>query len=81
MKINWKVRLRHPAFYTALVGFAGFIISDSGVMDLGQFETYAELFFGVLVAGGVITDMTTAGASDSKKALGYDKPREDGNDL
>lgn len=80
MKVNWKVRLRHPAFYAALVGFVGFVIADSGAMELGRFEMYAELFFGLLVAAGVITDLTTEGVKDSKQALTYDKPKEDGSD-
>lgn len=74
MGINWKIRLRHPAFYTALIGFIGFIVADSGVMELGKFEMYAELFFGLLVAAGVITDLTTPGVTDSQLSLQKDEP-------
>lgn len=80
MKINWSIRLRHPAFYAALVGFIGFIISDSGVMELGRFEMYAELFFGLLVAAGVITDLTTPGIRDSRLTMQKDVPT-DGEDM
>lgn len=76
MKINWQVRLRHPAFYSALVGFIGFVLADTQVLPVGQFETYAELFFSVLIAAGVITDMTTVGLSDSVQALRYDEPKK-----
>lgn len=74
MKINWKVRLRHPMFYTALAGLVGFILTDAEVLDAGKYETYVELLFGVLVAGGFITDLTTPGISDSERALTYDVP-------
>lgn len=74
MKINWKVRLRHPMFYTALAGLVGFVLTDSAVIDAGKYETYVELLFGVLVAGGFITDLTTPGISDSQRALDYEKP-------
>lgn len=86
MKINWKVRLRHPMFYTALAGLLGFILTDSGVLDAGRYETYVELLFGVLVAGGFITDLTTPGIRDSRLSLDKDKPTDgedmqDGNDI
>ena len=79
MKVNWKVRLRHPAFYAAVVGLLGFILTDAQIIDVGRFEIYAQLISGVLVAGGVIADQTTAGISDSQKALTYDEPKKDGD--
>lgn len=75
MNINWKVRLRHPAFYTALVGLVGLIVTDIGLMELGRFETYAQLLMLVLISGGVISDLTTEGLADSDQALNYDKPK------
>lgn len=80
MKINWKVRLRHPAFWTALIGLVGFILTDLQVIDAGRYEMYAQLGFGVLTAAGVIVDQTTAGVSDSRQALTYEKPKDDKTD-
>lgn len=80
MGLNWKVRFRHPAFYTALVGFIGFVLADNGVMELGRFETYAELFFLVLIGGGVITDLTTPGIRDSQLSMKKETPT-DGEDV
>ena len=74
MKVNWKVRFKHPAFYTALVALIGFILTDLQIMDLGRFDMYAKLLFGVLVAGGVITDLTTPGVTDSDLSMRKDKP-------
>lgn len=76
MGVNWTVRLRHPAFYTALVGLVGMIVTDLGWLDLGRIETYASLLFAVLVAGGVIVDLTTDGFGDSDQALSYTEPRK-----
>lgn len=81
MKINWKVRLRHPAFYTAAAALIGLFVTDMGWVEIGQYEMYVQLLLGVLVAGGFIVDLTTAGISDSKQAMTYDEPKkEDGAD-
>lgn len=77
MKINWKVRFRSYKFWVALLAFAGLIITDTGIMDASMYEKYVQAFLFVLVAGGIVTDMTTAGISDSQKAMTYEKPRED----
>lgn len=75
MQINWKVRLRHPAFYAAMAALVGFILMDFGVMDAGRFSNYVQLLLAVLTAGGIIVDFTTAGVPDSKQALTYDEPK------
>lgn len=77
MKVNWKVRLRHPAFYAALTALIGFILVDLQVIDMGKYEMYAQLLLGVLTAGGVVIDFTTEGVSDSRQALTYDEPKKD----
>lgn len=77
MKINWKVRLQSYPFWVAIFGFIGFVVADSGVMDLGQYETYVEAIMAILIASGVVADPTTAGLSDSNRAMKYDEPRKD----
>ena len=79
MKINWKLRLRSYPFWVAVFGFIGFIVADSGVLEIGKYEAYVEAFMGILIAGGVVTDPTTFGMSDSKRAMNYDEPRKDLN--
>lgn len=76
MKINWKVRLKHPAFISATLALIGYILVDSAIIDMGKWETYTELILGVIVASGVVVDPTTKALSDSPKALNYDEPRE-----
>lgn len=77
MKINWKVRFKSYKFWVALLAFAGIIVTDIGIMDVGMYEKYMQAFLFVLIAGGVVTDPTTAGLSDSRKAMTYEKPKED----
>jgi len=69
LKINWKVRFKSYRFWVALLAFAGLIITDTGIMDVGMYEKYVQAFLLVLVAVGIVTVMTTAGVSDSRKAL------------
>lgn len=84
MKINWKVRFQNKVWLTSfislLVGFVYNIlrlfdviptVSQQLVMDIvGQFLTFLGMF-------GVVVDPTTAGMSDSKRALSYEKPWKD----
>ncbi|WP_067725382.1 phage holin [Oceanobacillus damuensis] len=77
MKINWKVRIHSYPFWVALFGLIGLIVTDAGWMNMGSYETYAQAIMLLLVTGGVITDHTTNGLSDSKQALGYTKPKKD----
>lgn len=79
MKINWKLRLKSYPFWVAVFGFIGFIVADSGVLEIGKYEAYVEAFMAILVAGGVISDPTTNGFTDSKRAMDYDEPRKDLN--
>lgn len=76
MKINWKVRLRSYPFWVALFGFIGLIVNNSGLIELAEYNKYVDAFMLVLLAGGIIADPTTQGFSDSKRALDYDKPKE-----
>jgi phi LC3 family holin len=75
--INWKVRLQSYPFWVAVFALIGLIVTDLGVMELGEYEKYVDAILLVLVAGGIITDPTTDGISDSKQALTYDKPKRD----
>ena len=92
MKINWKVRIKNPAFWTGLVGvLATFAIGMAqlfGVDIAAQAGTWQQALtalitavFGVLALVGVTADPTTKGVRDSERAMGYTAPgegREDG---
>lgn len=91
MKINWKVRLKNPYFYAALILA---IVAPVGVYfglnveDLTSWSMVAALakqavltpYVVVTVIVSVATfliDPTTKGIGDSNRALRYDKPKDD----
>lgn len=86
--INWKVRLKNPAFWTGLIGvLATLAISVAQLLgvDIAQvvngwqsaLVALVTAIFGILALVGVVTDPTTSGVSDSNQALTYTKPKED----
>ncbi|MGN7478931.1 phage holin [Solibacillus silvestris] len=92
MKINWKVRFKNPYFYAALflaivapVGvYFGVNTEDltswSMVGALAKqaiLNPYVVVTVFVSVATFLI-DPTTKGFGDSRQALRYDKPKDDG---
>lgn len=85
--INWKVRIKNPAFWTGLIGVL--VTFAIGMAQLFGVDISAEAgswqqaltalvtaVFGVLALVGVTTDPTTKGVTDSTQALSYDKPKE-----
>lgn len=87
MSINWKVRIKNPAFWTGLISvLATLAISVAQLLGVdiseavtGWQSALAALViavFGVLSLLGVVTDPTTAGISDSAQAMMYDRPKE-----
>lgn len=88
MHINWKVRLKSPAFWTGLVGvLATFAIGmaqlfgvDIAAQAGGWQQALTALItavFGVLALLGVTADPTTKGLGDSTRAMGYTTPKDD----
>ena len=84
-KINWKVRIKNPNFWVALIpaillviqqiaGIFGFTVDLGDVGD--KLMSLAYSIFAVLAIIGVVNDPTTKGISDSSRALTYDRPKE-----
>lgn len=87
MSINWKVRLKNPAFWSGLIGvLATLAISVAQLLGVDIAEVVngwqsalvalVTAIFGILALVGVVTDPTTSGVSDSNQALTYTKPKE-----
>lgn len=84
MKINWKVRLQHKQFWVSLIALllvlanqtAGIFNVDITIYN-AQITAVSETVLSILGLLGIIIDPTTAGASDSSRALNYDVPRKD----
>nr|DAQ02534.1 MAG TPA: holin [Caudoviricetes sp.] len=85
-KINWKVRIKNKNFWLALVpalallaqAFANifnFKLEFGETVD--KILVFINVLFAFLVLVGVVNDPTTAGLSDSSRALEYHVPNED----
>lgn len=84
MRVNWKVRFKNKTWLTMFISLiVGFVfnllkmfdivpaVTESFVMNVvGQVLTFLGLI-------GVLVDPTTAGISDSERALGYSEPWDD----
>ena len=82
--INWKVRVKNKTFWLSLIPaallLAQVVAAVFGLnLDLGELGNrllaVVNALFAVLAILGVVNDPTTAGVSDSARALTYDKPR------
>ncbi|MDY3129507.1 MAG: phage holin [Berryella intestinalis] len=83
MKINWKLRLQNGytlvGLLSSIVALAYQICGAFGIVPpVSQDEVVkiVGIVFNILVTVGIVTDPTTAGAGDSARALGYDRPKE-----
>nr|DAN55306.1 MAG TPA: holin [Caudoviricetes sp.] len=76
-KINWKLRLQNKVTLIALLG-AVFLMSQQFGLEIPQnIQNGVNTFVYILVLLGVVTDPTTAGITDSDRALEYHEPSED----
>nr|DAI72991.1 MAG TPA: holin [Caudoviricetes sp.] len=86
MKINWKVRIKNKMFWLALIpallllvqvvaAVFGYELQIEAIGD--KLTAVINALFAVLAILGVVTDPTTAGVSDSKQAMEYEKPKCD----
>jgi len=84
MKLNWKVRFRNKiwlgSFCSLIIGFVYSMLSLFDIFPevtqslVLQLVNQVLTFLGLI---GVIVDPTTAGISDSERAMGYTEPWDD----
>ena len=83
MKINLFVRIKNKAFWLALIPALLLVVQavaalfgyrwDFVVLNQ-QIAAVINAVFAVLAILGVVNDPTTAGVTDSDRAMGYSKP-------
>lgn len=81
MKINWRVRLKNPAFWItvvpALVTVVYAVLSVFDVIPAVAEETIVKGFMAlmsILATLGIVVDPTTKGVCDSERAMTYTEP-------
>ena len=85
-KINWKVRVLNKTFWLTLVPALALLLQTflavfNIKLELGEtidkLLVFINALFAVLMIVGIVNDPTTAGLSDSSRALDYHEPFED----
>lgn len=84
MNINWKVRIKNPVFWVSMipsvVSLVYLVLAVFGITPSVTENVIVDTLLavvGALTTVGVLVDPTTKGVSDSKQAMGYDKPKVD----
>ena len=84
MKINWKLRIQNKVTLSAiLLGVLTLVYQVLGILGIvpsvpqNEFAQVIAMVIDLLVLLGVVVDPTTAGVSDSTRALDYDHPNEE----
>ena len=88
MKINWKVRFKNKVWLSTFISLiVGFIYNILACFDIFPAVTQNAVmqiignvltFLGLI---GVIVDPTTAGLEDSNRAMNYEEPWQDTEDI
>lgn len=85
-KINWKVRILNKTFWLTLVPALALLLQTFLAvfnirLELGEtidkLLVFINALFAVLMIVGIVNDPTTAGLTDSTRALDYHEPFED----
>ena len=84
MKINWKVRFKQKVFLTSFISvIVSFVYSMLALFDVFPAVTKNSVLevvnqvLTILGLLGIIVDPTTAGISDSDRAMSYEEPYKD----
>ena len=84
--INWTVRLKNKTFWLSFIPALLLLIQVVAAvfgftLDLGDLGekllAVVNAVFAVLAILGIVTDPTTAGISDSKRAMTYKAPAKE----
>lgn len=84
--INWIVRIKNKQFWLSLIPALALLVQAIASVfgfkiDLtelsGKIIAVVDALFAVLAILGVVVDPTTAGVSDSKRAMTYTEPWQD----
>lgn len=84
MNINWLVRFKNKAFWVSFIPAILLLIQVVAAvfgytLDLGDLGNkllaVVNALFAVLALLGVVADPTTAGVSDSSRAMAYKEPK------
>lgn len=82
-QINWKVRIANKTFWLSLIPAVLLLVQVVAsvfgfTLDLGELGNklleVVNALFAVLAILGVVNDPTTAGLSDSSRAMAYEEP-------
>ena len=83
MNINWKVRVRNHQFWVSVIPALALVIQAVAAVFgwsldftslIGKLIGVVDAVFALLVILGIVVDPTTAGVSDSRRAMGYEEP-------
>ena len=84
MKMNWKVRFKQKVFLTSFISLiVSFVYSMLALFDVFPAVTKNSVLevvnqvLTILGLLGIIVDPTTAGISDSERAMSYEEPYKD----
>ena len=84
MQINWKVRFKQKVFLTSFISLiVSFVYSMLALFDVfpaitkNQVLEFVNQGLALLGLLGLIVDPTTAGISDSERAMSYEEPYKD----
>ncbi len=87
MTINWKLRLKNPAFWLGIIPLLAVLVQVIGEpfgLDVAKvigMQDYLmaiiNAVFAVLAFLGIANDPTVKGFSDSVQAMSYKKPKEE----
>lgn len=88
MQMNWKIRFKNKVWLSSFIAtIVSFIYTILGMFDVAPEITQnviMNVVNGILLMlslTGVIVDPTTAGLSDSDRAMTYDEPYANPEDL
>lgn len=75
--INWKLRFKNKATLLAIASTVILLAQQLGLKLPDNIADVVNTFLTLLVLLGVVNDPTTAGVSDSTKALTYTEPKKE----